>query len=206
MHLCRNLKWGSDEISVAVKVDGQCLMCFPEICEKIVLDHSYELLTKKLTNLKIQLIDGSDILKETTHIHDTPSQTCQLIRYQDLLAVLKHFNYKVPESFERAITSLENEVQCTYNMKLRNDFSSQLSVYVYGLHNMLIMYILGCGFPVSSVVMLLMVYVTQAYQAELKNDMQKSQVSSSPGEEYSGTNNSYHMDAIQQSCYLIFYC
>lgn len=148
VHLCRNLKWGSDEISVAVKVDGQCLMCFPEICEKIVLDHSYELLTKKLTNLKIQLIDGSDILKETTHIHDTPSQTCQLIRYQDLLAVLKHFNYKVPESFERAITSLENE----------------------------------------------------AYQAELKNDMQKSQVSSSPGEEYSDDKELLEcMTALQQA-------
>ena len=109
-HLCRNVKWGSDDISVVVKEDGQCLMCFPEICEKIVLDHSTEVLTKKLTNLKMQLIDGSNILKDTSHVHDTPSQTCQLIQYQDLLQLLKHFNYKVPESFERAITSLENEV------------------------------------------------------------------------------------------------
>ena len=110
MHLCRNVKWGSDEVSVVVKTDGQCLLCFPEICEKIVLDHSTEVLTKKLTNLKVQLINGGNILKETSHLHDTPSQTCQMIQYQDLMAVLKHFNYKVPESFERAITSLENEV------------------------------------------------------------------------------------------------
>ena len=109
VHLCHIVKWGSDEVSVVVKTDGQCMMCFPEICEKIVLDHSSEVLTKKLTNLKIQLMDGSNILKEN-HIHDTPSQTCQLIHYQDLLTTLKHFNYKVPESFERAIRSLENEV------------------------------------------------------------------------------------------------
>lgn len=114
VHLCRNVKWGSDEISVVVKTDGQCLMCFPEICEKIMLDQSTELLTKKLTNLKIQLVDGNDILKESSHIHDTPSQSCQMIQYQDLLGVLKHFNYKVPESFERAVTSLENEVIYLY--------------------------------------------------------------------------------------------
>lgn len=117
MHLCRNVKWGSDEVSVVVKVDGQCLLCFPEICEKIVLDHSTEMLMKKLTNLKIQLIDDSSILKEASHVHDTPSQACQMIQYQDLLVVLKHFNYKVPESFERAITSLENEVTLMLCMK-----------------------------------------------------------------------------------------
>ena len=113
VHLCCNVKWGSDEVSLVVKTDGQCLLCFPEICEKIVLDHSTEVLTKKLTNLKVQLIDGGDILKETSHLRDTPSQTYQMIQYQDLMAVLKHFNYKVPESpesFERAITSLENKV------------------------------------------------------------------------------------------------
>lgn len=121
MHICRNVKWGSDEVLVVVKVDGQCLLCFPEICEKIVLDHSTEVLTKKLTNLKIQLTDGSCMLKEmSSHIHDTPSQTCQMIQYQDLLMVIKHFNYKVPESFERAITSLENEVM----------ISSQVSVHI----------------------------------------------------------------------------
>ena len=113
VHLCHNVKWGSDEVSVVVKTDGQCLLCFPEICEKIVLDHSTEVLTNKLTNLKVQLINGGDILKETSHLHNTPSQTCQMIQYQELMAVLKHFNYKVsesPESFERAITSLENKV------------------------------------------------------------------------------------------------
>lgn len=137
MHLSRNVKWGSDEVSVVVKTDGQCLLCFPEICEKIVLEHSTEVLTKKITNLKIQLIDGSNILKDTSHIHDTPSQTCQLIKYQDLLVVLKHFNYKVPESFERAITSLENEV--THILYIH---CSRVSVYIYSLHSISISYYL----------------------------------------------------------------
>jgi len=35
-------------------------------------------------------------------------------------------------------------------------------------------------------VMLLLVHVVQAYHVELKNDMQKSQEASSPGEELSG--------------------
>ena len=96
-----------------------------------MLDHSTEALTKKMTNLKIQLIDGSNILKDTSHVHDTPSQTCQLIQYQDLLQVLKHFNYKVPESFERAITSLENEVTLKRFPVLH---SSQVSVYVWLQH------------------------------------------------------------------------
>ena len=130
VHRCCNIKWGSDEVSVVVKTDGQCLLCFPEICEKIVLDHSTEVLTKKLTNLKIQLIDGSNILKETSHLHDTPSQTCQMIQYQDLLVILKHFNYKVPESFERAITSLENEVINSFIFIASLYFSSQVSVWI----------------------------------------------------------------------------
>ena len=28
-HLCHNVKWGSDEVLVVVKTDGQCLLCFP---------------------------------------------------------------------------------------------------------------------------------------------------------------------------------
>jgi len=130
VHMCRSVKWGSDEISVVVKIDGQCLMCFPEICEKIMLDHSTETLTKKLTNLKIELTDGSGILAETSHVHDTPSQICQMIQYQDLQTVLKHFNYKVPESFERVITSLENEVM-KFIVKSYKYFNIHTSSYIY---------------------------------------------------------------------------
>lgn len=117
-YLIRNIKWGSaaDEVTVVVKIGGQCMVCFPEICEKIMLDHSTETLTKKVNTLKIKLQNGSDVMTrkrglQMPHVHDTASRSCQLMYYQDLLVLLKAFNYKVPESFETCVTSLENEVK-----------------------------------------------------------------------------------------------
>ena len=145
-YLIRNIKWGSaaDEVTVVVKIGGQCMVCFPEICEKIMLDHTTEVLTKKVNTLKIKLLDGTTVMTrkkglQTPHVHDTASRSCQLIQYQDLLLLLKAFNYKVPESFEKSVKSLENEVKITlYVILMVGRAYGSLQVGVSNQHNVII--------------------------------------------------------------------